>query len=466
MVGLTGLLLAVFRVYWRKIVSYPHNASDARLRDSLRSPFGTTQSFMLRDGGHIGRAQLTLFVRRRRAGTIRTTNVSVAKNPGELTPPDDTGSTTFQRFRYQAHVAFPFVLACGLGSDVLSVILEHIEDLVLECRDCWRFIQVKTRDAERGPWRLSDLTTTGGALHSLHRSYEAVKELSVATTHELFLEGTAHRTDDIQLLRNAEGRATEALQDKIGEALNIIKEDAGRFLQRLRLKTNVPTRSAIQATNMRSLGSQAPHLTAGTLESIYSGIVRNLDDAMAAELGTVLWGDILRHPDDTDAATRALFEAKRLTRDMIHPLLGPVTGAVRPLLQRFLDPNAAAPTALEQKLLSGGATSEIVRHAQVMRAKATILATEYAATAFGDEDDYLADIEERLLVVIDGLRAAHAVSPTPAPLIWNDLVTRLPGLADTVDLRQIFRRDPYMLLGHICELSDQCVTDWGRARDA
>jgi hypothetical protein len=106
----------------------------------------------------------------------------------------------------------------------------------------------------------------------------------------------------------------------------------------------------------------------------------------------------------------------------------------------------------------------MIRHAQELRARATILATEFLSATLGDEDVFLEDIEERLLIIIDGLRAQYGRAEMPAPLIWNGLVDRLPPLVDNIDLRQVFRRDPYMLLGQVCELADRCITDWGAAR--
>ncbi len=140
-----------------------------------------------------------------------------------------------------------------------------------------------------------------------------------------------------------------------------------------------------------------------------------------------------------------------------------MTGKVRPLLRRIVDSDGPPPTVLEQKLLAGGATPELVRHAQGLRARATVLALEYAAATFGGEEDYLEDIDERLLILVDGLRAQHASVPRPAPPIWTGLISQLPALADSVDQRQVFRRDAYMLLGRICDLADQCQTDWGMA---
>ncbi|MGK2850550.1 MAG: dsDNA nuclease domain-containing protein [Candidatus Limnocylindrales bacterium] len=74
-----------------------------------------------------------------------------------MTPPDDSGSDTFARFRYQAYIAAPFALSCAIGGDVRSVVLEHVEDIAVEYAGRWQFIQVKTRDAGLRRWRMQDL---------------------------------------------------------------------------------------------------------------------------------------------------------------------------------------------------------------------------------------------------------------------------------------------------------------------
>jgi len=47
----------------------------------------------------------------------------------DVIPPDDGGRDAFERFRYQAHVAFPSCLNCAGDQGVTAVICEHIEDV-------------------------------------------------------------------------------------------------------------------------------------------------------------------------------------------------------------------------------------------------------------------------------------------------------------------------------------------------
>src|ERR671919_692299 len=99
----------------------------------------------------------------------------MTEGPLSVTPPDDTGSDTFRRFRYQAEVAFPFCLDTALIGNVISVIPEHLEDLAIEFADgSWRIIQIKTRDPGQAPWTLATLLGgDGGAFRSLLRTHRA-----------------------------------------------------------------------------------------------------------------------------------------------------------------------------------------------------------------------------------------------------------------------------------------------------
>jgi hypothetical protein len=109
-------------------------------------------------------------------------------------PPDDSGSDTFSRFRYQARVGFPFILRCATEEAETSLYAEHIEDwCVLEGDGHFRFIQVKSRDPDTGYWKVSDfLDSDGGALRSSYRTYQQVRAKGITDfTVEIHVEGYA-----------------------------------------------------------------------------------------------------------------------------------------------------------------------------------------------------------------------------------------------------------------------------------
>ena len=82
----------------------------------------------------------------------------------------DWGADTLDRFRYQAEVTLPYCLAVVTrNKGILAVLPEHLEDIALQTDQGWRFLQVKSRNPERGLWTATDLLVQkGGALRSLY----------------------------------------------------------------------------------------------------------------------------------------------------------------------------------------------------------------------------------------------------------------------------------------------------------
>ncbi|MCZ0952226.1 MAG: dsDNA nuclease domain-containing protein, partial [Rhodospirillaceae bacterium] len=121
-------------------------------------------------------------------------------------PDSDWGSDTLARFRYQAEVTLPYCLSALLyENDIRAVVAEHLEDIALETTTGWRFLQVKSRNPERGLWKASDLLAKkGGALRSLYRTYLLTKGEDHSL--ELVLEGALKTNDLIMALRPQQDR--------------------------------------------------------------------------------------------------------------------------------------------------------------------------------------------------------------------------------------------------------------------
>ena len=69
----------------------------------------------------------------------------------------DWGADTIDRFRYQAEVTLPYCLAVVTrNKGILAVLPEHLEDIALQTDQSWRFLQVKSRNPERGLWTATD----------------------------------------------------------------------------------------------------------------------------------------------------------------------------------------------------------------------------------------------------------------------------------------------------------------------
>jgi hypothetical protein len=377
-----------------------------------------------------------------------------------MVPPDDSGSDSFARFCYQAHIAFALCLACARAEEgIISVVAEHFEDIAVECIDGWRLLQIKTRDPEQGPWRLAHVTKQGGALHTLYRSHCALPDAPI--TLELLLEGPVASGDQISLLETHEGRCDPTLHATIRDRLNIAGDECSSFVSRLRLVKNLPARSAIIAQNMLLLGRRGAHLTVNVLDAMYTAVVQKVHEAMALDLHREEWLDAVFRPEQASEAVRLRYEAKRLTRPILEPLVQALASPPKFLLKRMVESGSPRPSMLEQKLLAGGATPGLVTIAKQLRANASLREYEAVATTIWESGDLLDDIRQRLLIRVEGLLAAHERDDRPAVEVWNGLRAELQLAATTVDGLGVFYQDPDLLLGEACEMSDQCTFGWG-----
>jgi hypothetical protein len=76
---------------------------------------------------------------------------------------DDTGSVTFERFRWQAKLAVRAWLGVMAGGRVIAVVCEHVEDLSFIEISGFRFAQLKTRD--KGSWSVAKICAEDHAVN-------------------------------------------------------------------------------------------------------------------------------------------------------------------------------------------------------------------------------------------------------------------------------------------------------------
>lgn len=381
---------------------------------------------------------------------------------GNASAPDDSGSDTYRRYRYQARLAFPFCLDCALGGDVVAVVPEHFEDLALEyANGKWRLVQIKTRDPERGPWKLSDVLADKGGLRTLIRSFSAIPD--APCTYELWLEGTLKPRDPIQTLMT-DPHQDVSLVERIRTRFGLAEMLVGEFLRRFRLHPNQPSRDAVEARNLRHLGQLARGLTYSQIEAMHESIVRKIEAGMAAELLGDDWPRMVLLPGVASADVSLKIATKRMTADVLGPLVAGLLGPATSLLRRITDPEGSLPSILEEKLLAGGASPEMVASAKSLRAQATLRELEMAAGSLWSSDEMVDDVRERLRHRMDAVRTRFASDVRPAARIWQELTDMLARQASAIDPQMLFSQDPDLLLGEVCQMADLCMIDWGVTR--
>jgi len=156
----------------------------------------------------------------------------------EVLPPDDAGRDAYARFGYQAHIAFAYCLRCYCCDDVVSIHAEHFEDLMVTFTDRVRFVGIKTRDLELGPWTLNDLLNSG-AFKSLLRTRRAIPSSDQRRFEfEIRLEGPLRRGNLIEGL--LERPIPNTVVSKCAASLGIGADECRTFLEGVVLRPLEP----------------------------------------------------------------------------------------------------------------------------------------------------------------------------------------------------------------------------------
>jgi hypothetical protein len=383
----------------------------------------------------------------------------VADRLSEIVPPDDSGTDALRRYRYQAHVIFAFCLASYFQDNVQAVTPEYFEDVLVECLDTLRFVQVKTRDPERGVWKLRHLAADGGALNSILRTDRALGDFNDGRriVYDIRLEGAHDRADAIHQLTPAGGPVDASTVETCARLLGCGMDEANRVVGRVAIHPSQPPRELIEDRNLADLGRAAPHLSAAQLKATYDGVIELIDAAMRADLLSDAWPRCALEPDSYDEAVREKISAKRLDRARLAPVMTVLDSGERSVFSTITDPDRLRATDLERKMTTSGAPDGLIAQAKQMRAQAARHIAEFRGSSLLGVDALLADLEFRLLSVA---RIAAATSGGSCSAIWRDIESRLRTDGPNHDPRGILHREPLLLMGAICQYSDECKFPW------
>ncbi len=380
------------------------------------------------------------------------------KNSFNQTPPDDTGTDTIKRYRYQAQLALPFCLACARKYKVRSIIMEHFEDIVVECDDYWHFIQVKTRNAERGHWKLPDAID---GLKSLYRTFSETSDLKAK--YSLYIEGAIAVTDDLNALTLSSSSMdiSNDIVQKISQKLDIENSKCRDFLESVTVHPNQPPRAHITSYNIRLMGQGSASSSIREIESLEEKLTDEILRAMSCDrLDNLLYRYIAK-AEELEDEIKARIDAKRLTASNIADIIGSLASGDYPLLLRITDLHEPSPTNLQKKLIAGGATERIIKNAKELRANASIREVEIRSSGFINQEDRIVDVRIRITTLTNSIVEEHDELEKPAKIIWRKVLNELTQKKETVDPHRIYKQDPYLLLGAVCGISDECRIDWG-----
>lgn len=394
-----------------------------------------------------------------------------AADPATLValPSDPTGAQTFGRYRWQAKIALQRWLGTLAPGDVpQAVVCEQIDDIVVVYADRYVFQQLKTRD--RGSWSAAKVCAKKGGLDALIRSWKAAHGagLDDCSTFELWLEGPMSEVPTtVTFFADPTSAGTDVRKALVKRGLSKAQLDA--FLSRLSIHANTTPRGAIDPVLHHSVGALWPSLTHAQAAVLVERLLQAAEAGQAHEQPSVT---VLQHlrarastgpsaadPDDTD--TRL---APVLSRGMLQALTPPLPDEPNDVLLQRLGRGQPS-SALELKLQRAGAKAPTVQRAIELRAEADVQ-RQLTLAASGGTSQHLDELGSRVLLVAQGA-AAHVelrmtdplVAASPGEYVFNHFLAN-PGALATLDHQQLLGAQGLLLLGLLCQLSDECRFGW------
>ncbi|MEV8626037.1 dsDNA nuclease domain-containing protein [Streptomyces sp. NPDC051079] len=386
-------------------------------------------------------------------------------DPLYIPAPDNTGTTTLRRFTYQEKIAARYVIAMlGDGGGVLHVTGEHIEDVTVATAhpaglpaEQWNFMQVKTKD-DRAPWSLSDVIAKG-SLKSLWRTYQAVRGHGLDYVLTSALEGHLDPADSaLTALTHGKGADHPDCLSRVSKHLKADTDKIRDYLSLVRVMP-LPRREHVDDKSLAGLAELAPQVTTGELRAVYVELMNRVHDAMQGEAGPG-WKKKLGVESPSEALLR-----KRLTAASVHDLAQRLRRPDHVLLAAYSDRLDVVETSLVRKLRRGGASQGTIQEAQFLRSQADEQRLGEVALGVWPADSRVEqDLDTRLRFTATRVTRRHQErAHRPADFIWDDLLQEITSTAGDIDRRPLYAKDPLLLMGRACSVSDECQFGWGVA---
>lgn len=375
---------------------------------------------------------------------------------------DPTGTSTFQRYRWQAKMAVRTWLGMLVDGETLAVVCEHVEDLTVVTTAEFRFAQLKTRD--KGSWSAAKICSIGHAIASLVNAYKEADAAGIIglSRFEVWLEGPPSEDKVTAEFFENPTSAGADLRKKMRD-FGLDRKKVDDFLGRLSIHCQQPSRTSIDAVIVRLIEAVWPAMTADEAERLYETLLQAAESAQAASEPpqSIRAAMIAARDDPTPGGAWDPIANQSLTTARLRALCPPLPGDTdTDLLTRAV---AGEATLLELKLKRAGAGRDTIGSALLARADADVAATTARASGVMTADAEQA-LDSRLLATAASLARLAASNGTslrrPGEHIYHTLMSRVADTA-ALDVDSLYDRDHRLLVGHLCGISDRCRYGWG-----
>jgi hypothetical protein len=209
------------------------------------------------------------------------------------------------------------------------------------------------------------------------------------------------------------------------------------------------------------MGQKSSNMSHNELEFLERKLTDEIFRAMGCDRLKDLLYEHIAQSENLEDNKKSRIRSKTFTLQSIRSLLGSFCHGDYPLLSRTNSDNTTHQSNLVKKLIAAGASERIINNAKDLRANAARREIEILASGFLEQDAQLTNVQMRLEILTNLIVAKHENLQAPANTIWHEVFNDLTEKIAFVDPDRIYRRDPYILLGAVCGLSDECKIDWG-----
>jgi hypothetical protein len=373
--------------------------------------------------------------------------------PFTALPGEDAGASTASRFRFQHCCAAARLFAAIAAEKECELVCEWHEDYLVVSGSPVLAVSVKHREQNRSKWTVAALTSDGKLGHLLDTFQRANEDLDC-----LF---ETNRVHDVAALWSPDSQKRNQLVSELAERLHTDGTAITKFVARLRLVDDLPSREHIAATYASMLA--APALDRLKLDIDEATAMRVAGDLIANASSEQLSPEALQkvllapaHQRDAVLAEQKIAD-RRVRSDELAAALHEAASEMVPWLPND-DPEMEVPaeTTLSRKLEAGGLGPSVKRSAGRRRARWYAHRARHRDIGYreGELDSIEEWVQDQANIAETTARKDHP--DDYGPQMFEDLTRALSSREALPPGTRREDSDPALLAGAAFELTDAC----------